>query len=535
MNTVQKNFTLTEGSRSRIVVNLPKDVDPNNYEILAGNDKCKFRHLIYETVEYGDHFISIISEPAPPAGYPLPYQLFVKDKVSNVEWLLVSGQVTILQRIVGAYGTASEEITAPLNEQIIEVNINFTYSKEDLDEAVQRALEAAENAEFWANKSMAWAEGDPGSTSHSSKYWSNLACLYKQQTCEYLDEVTGIAASKQDKLTAGRNIVITKSGDDTFICALGGGTGGGDVYTDRSNNFLECNVFDANVSLKSGAEIPYCASDFRSQYKLTNYCGNLYWGCSKLNDQGGGSDAGDVYTNRPNTFVCSNTFCSDTQFNSNAHFNGYSVFERNRMGIYNQCGNAHYFDARRESGVENLYWNGVKLNNQGGGGGDVYTDRNNNFTGVNTFQSNVNFNSLPVLNCGIQFTDCGIDKRGSGILSVLNNDLYWGNSKLNDQGGAVTPTFITLTPTTEVKHGKTYKAQPQTGVSDFSNITVEQYGTSEIWFEITNVTAVTLPSDWSWVDNIVPAFVANNRYLIEVRSDGYAIIAKLKYSYNYGN
>lgn len=530
MNTVQKNFTLTEGSRSRIVVNLPKDVDPNNYEILAGNDKCKFRHLIYETVEYGDHFISIISEPAPPAGYPLPYQLFVKDKVSNVEWLLVSGQVTILQRIVGAYGTASEEITAPLNEQIIEVNINFTYSKEDLDEAVQRALEAAEDAEFWANKSMAWAEGDPGSTSHSSKYWSNLACLYKQQTCEYRDEVTGIAASKQDKLTAGRNIVITKSGDNTYICATGS-EGGGDVYTNECNHFFRENIFDTHIELRGGAKFPYCASDYREEYKLTNYCGNLYWGCSKLNDQGGGSGGGDVYTNRRNQFLCWNDFRGFTSFGGGIDA---GQIDANSLGLFNQCGNTHYLTARHADGVENLYWNGVKLNNQGGGG-NVYTDRNNDFTGVNTFQSTVNFISLPVLSCGVQFIDCGIDKRGSGILSVLNNDLYWGNSKLNDQGGAVTPTFITLTPTTEVKHGKTYKAYPQTGASDFSNITVEQYGTSEIWFEITNVTAVTLPSDWSWVDNIEPQFVANNRYLVEVKSDGYAIIAKLKYSYNYGN
>lgn len=532
MNTVQKNFTLTEGSRSRIVVNLPKDVDPNNYEIHAGNDRCKFRHLIYETVEYGDHFISIISESAPPAGYPLPYQLFVKDKVSNVEWLLVSGQVTILQRIVGAYGTASEEISAPLNEQIIEVNINFTYSKEDLDEAVQRALDAAEDAEFWANRSMAWAEGDPGSTSHSSKHWSSLACLYKQQTCEYLDEVTGIAASKQDKLTAGSNIVIKKSGDNTYICATGA-EGGGDVYTDRENYFVCENIFDKHIELRGGAEFPFCASDYREQYKLMNYCGNLYWGCSKLNDQAGA--AGDVYTNRPNTFVCTNTFNSGTEFNGNAHFHGYSVFGRNRMGIYNQCGNAHYFDARLESGVENLYWNGVKLNNQGGGGGDVYTDRYNEFISSNTFQDAVNFNSAPVMNGGVQITDCGVDMRCTGKLTVFNSDLYWGNSKLNDQGGEVAPAFITLTPTTQVKHGKTYKAYPQTGASDFSNITVEQYGTSEIWFEITNVTAVTLPSDWSWVDNIEPHFVANNRYLIEVRSDGYAIIAKLKYSYYYGN
>lgn len=165
MNTVQKNFTLTEGARSRITVRLPEDVDPNNYEVYAGNDRCKCRHLVYGDPSVGEHSISLISEPA-PQGCPIPYQIFIKDKTTDVEWLVVSGQVTVLNRYIGIPGISTEqfpapidghdmEVEAPVAEETIEINVEVTYTQADLDEAVRQARQAAAWSCAYKNESCA--------------------------------------------------------------------------------------------------------------------------------------------------------------------------------------------------------------------------------------------------------------------------------------------------------------------------------------------------------------------------------------------
>lgn len=436
MTTVQKNFTITEGARNRLIVRLPEDVSASDYTVYAGNDKCKCRHLKYEVASVGEHHITLLSEPASPDG-TIPYQIFIKDNNTDVEWLLASGNIIVIKRMVGIPGISGEwidapidghdtEVEAPLDEQIIDIDVEITYTKEDLDEAVRKAIEAKEaactyktqacqaagaaelyagnassaaavacgassTAHTWANSASSWAncasnyadsayswaskaceykdqtlsyknqaccykkkaceysasaqtsasQADTAMThacsartaacsaagsaytwatnastsageacnaannaaaskgeaccykkkactystqasssatlasvySSSAGSYKSQTCCYKKKACEYLDEMTGIAATKQDKLTAGTNISITKVGDDTYICATGGG-GEGDVKLDADNEFTGFNYFknDGGIALLSGGDCNH----------LYNNNGPLYWGSDQV-------------------------------------------------------------------------------------------------------------------------------------------------------------------------------------------------------------------------------------------------------------
>lgn len=204
MNTKVQNFSLVEGSRSRIVIKLPDGADPYSYTVTAGNDRCQQRHLQYEVDSISDHTITMLSEPAPSC-MTIPYQLFITDNNSHVEWFVISGNVTVIRRLVGGANTESQEIEPPLSEQVLELNVTLEYSKADLDEAVALALGAASNAQQSAvdagsSAGLAWdyaqcahrAVSDIGSSVESawsaagkSQEWSELARQYKEQSCCY--------------------------------------------------------------------------------------------------------------------------------------------------------------------------------------------------------------------------------------------------------------------------------------------------------------------------------------------------------------
>lgn len=204
MNTKVQNFSLVEGNRSRIVIKLPCGCDAHNYTVCCGNDRCQQRHLVYEVESVGDRTITMLSEPAPNC-MTIPYQLFIKDNISNVEWFVVSGNVTVIRRVVGGSQTESQEIDPSLSEQILELNVTIEYTKADLDEAVNLALAAAGNAQTYAQDAgssagLAWdyaqcahrAVSDIGSSVESawsaagkSEEWSELARQYKEQSCCY--------------------------------------------------------------------------------------------------------------------------------------------------------------------------------------------------------------------------------------------------------------------------------------------------------------------------------------------------------------
>lgn len=167
MNTKVQNFSLVEGSRSRIVIKLPDGADPYSYTVTAGNDRCQQRHLQYEVDSISDHTITMLSEPAPSC-MTIPYQLFITDNNSHVEWFVISGNVTVIRRLVGGANTESQDIEPPLSEQVLELNVTLEYSKADLDEAVALALGAASNAQQSAV--------DAGSSAESA--WGYAACAH---------------------------------------------------------------------------------------------------------------------------------------------------------------------------------------------------------------------------------------------------------------------------------------------------------------------------------------------------------------------
>ena len=367
MNTQVKNFSLVRGAQSKIVVHLDEEIDTNSIQVYAGNDKCKCRHLVYHEVSRDEHSITLVSDPAPANTPSMPYQIFVKNTTTNTEWLVVSGNVSILPRYVGC--DHEIELNPPLENEIIDVDFEVVFSKADLEEAVKLAQDAAacaENQAYCASvhsatsrvysenaRTFAWDAGSSAneaktyatqagsakdnacSAAGSSYSWSQTAltyknqscnasatanasmaqacaarsnsctaagrscnysntardyaactvnlhqsvqslkqqtCQYKQTTCGYLDEVTGIAATKQDKLTAGTNISITKVGEDTYICATGGGEG--DVKLDADNEFTGFNYFnnDNGIALLSSGNCNH----------LYNNNGLLYWGTDQV-------------------------------------------------------------------------------------------------------------------------------------------------------------------------------------------------------------------------------------------------------------
>ena len=121
------------------------------------------------------------------------------------------------------------------------------------------------------------------------------------------------------------------------------------------------NVFTGTNDFQCGLYMTRCTA--MEPGKLSrNSCGDLYWGTSKLNDQSGG----DVYAAGCNVFTGTNSF---------------------RQGIYITDSSSMEPGKLSRNSCGDLYWDCTKLN----GGGDVYSDGCNVFTGYNTFDSGANF------------------------------------------------------------------------------------------------------------------------------------------------
>lgn len=223
----------------------------------------------------------------------------------------------------------------------------------------------------------------------------------------------------------------------------GGGGGGGDVYTDRNNVFAGSNTFNGDVNLGNRG--------YKVNSGLYNYNGDLYWGETKLNCQGGG---GGEYASlcSDNVFYGDNTFDSDTTFNNGARFGD----QGGQVG----CSLLYKYNC-------DLYWGETKLNG-GGGEGDVTAAGNNVFTGQNTFNnctsfygdntyfygSTTHFNHSVDFGSVAQFSDIGQELQGS-VLYNRNGHLYWGTCKLNGQTVTV-DTYPVMGSTNPVSSGGMY-------------------------------------------------------------------------------
>lgn len=209
MNTQVKNFTIVEGSRSRMVVHMDESLDLDAFEVYAGNEKCKCRMLKYHEVSKADHIITLISDPAPSNVQSIPYQIFIKDTVTNLEWLVVSGNISIITRYVGEPGDSAIEINPPLGEEVIDIDVEVTYTKADLDEAVRQAREAADRA-------YAWAEGDPGSDGESAYHWASIAEVAAQSVTTKVTEACAAATVARNAAGAASASAVTAH---TWACS----------------------------------------------------------------------------------------------------------------------------------------------------------------------------------------------------------------------------------------------------------------------------------------------------------------------------
>ena len=212
MLTKTHNFSLVQGQKSRMVIILPEGTDAYDYEVYAGNNQCPCAHMAYEVESIIGNRITMLSEPAPDC-ITLPYQLFIRDKSTNVEWLVVAGNISVVKRCIGQSSTNAQEIPAPINEELNVYTVEITYNKHDLDEAVRiartsaiAALQAASDAGSAAREiigyigcAKTWAIGEPSEPEEgSSKYWAGVSQSYawdlgtavnqaKQAACDALN------------------------------------------------------------------------------------------------------------------------------------------------------------------------------------------------------------------------------------------------------------------------------------------------------------------------------------------------------------
>lgn len=226
MLTKTHNFSLVQGQKSRMVIILPEGTDAYDYEVYAGNNQCPCAHMSYEVESIIGNRITMLSEPAPDC-ITLPYQLFIRDKSTNVEWLVVAGNISVVKRCIGQSSTNAQEIPAPINEELNVYTVEITYNKHDLDEAVRiartsaiAALQAASDAGSAAREiigyigcAKTWAIGEPSEPEEgSSKYWAGVSQSYAW------DLGTAVNQAKQAACDA-------RGAADTATCAVSSACG----------------------------------------------------------------------------------------------------------------------------------------------------------------------------------------------------------------------------------------------------------------------------------------------------------------------
>lgn len=655
MNTQVKNFSIVKGAQSRIVVRFNDDVDIDSIEVYGGNDKCKCRQLIYHEIRRDEHSITLLSNPAPGNCPYLPYQVFIRETTTNVEWLVLTGQVSIISRYVGCEHEI--EINPPIEDEILSVDVEIVYSKADLDDAVRRAMEAAACAEnqaycasvhsatarVWSENAQgfAWDAGSSANAASNAKtcacaaanaastakmgacnaantaqsavntidqlktqtcqykqqacQYKEQACQYKQTTCTYLDEVTGIAATKQDKLTwdskptsgstnpvqsdgiykclesrektlvAGTNISLTRLGNTTRIDASGG-----DVTSEGNNCFSGINTFNNSVYFNEDN----CSC---SQPAINiNEGGRISWGGAEISGVDYGSGEG-VETS--GTGFCDSTVCA-LQLKLGSYWTSRAGGKISAIAIkaassecmeniaievskdYNfQCSTQSL-----EASILPCEWTNWQLNSPIDNDGSPLFIRRfincgdyteipwvGNYQCLESGDDSGYYNrcsdctvciySLPKLRI-LGGTGGNINVNGSlkvnGSVNIGDNCTSYllnVNGRQFTQPKPMVP--VNGVPSDNVLlNGTTYITE--SCGADFSELCVEPYGTSELWIDNNSDTATSLPS-WLWLDSEdktaspITDWVSGYRYAIAVRNDGEKTLANVQYCYDRNN
>lgn len=680
MNTEVKNFSLVEGSRSRMIVHLDESLDANSIEIYAGNDKCKCKQLTYHVVSKTDHMITLLSDPAPSNVSLIPYQIFIKDTTSNVEWLVVSGNISVLTRYVGEAGDSTIEINPPLEDEVIDIDVEVTFTKADLDEAVRQAREAAQCSYNWSLAAESYKAGacnyatqaevyslsaqaasaDAGSSAQlalgfagqaeSAKVdaqsfalnasaskalaeefatcasnYSHTACGYAENanyaassaqrfaqdasdyakcaSC-YLNEITGIAATKQDKLTwdskpksgstnpvqsdgiykclstrektliAGTNISLSRLGNSTLINASGG-----DVTSYRDNCFYGINTFHNPVYFNenncSSCSCSCSCSCYAQPAININEGGRISWGGAEISgDNSGGGNVETYGTDFCYSTVCGLQLKLGSYWTSRAGDKisgiaikaaGYECMENIAIEVSKnydfQC-STHSLEAS----IIPCEWTNWQLYSPiDNDGSPLYIRRFYNCGDYDEIPWVGNYQCIEVCDDSGYYnmcSGCNVCDRSLPKLRILGgtggNINVNGSLKVNgfvNIGDNSTSYLLNVNgrPFTQPKPMVPVNGVPSDNVllnattyitescgADLSALSVEPYGTSELWIDNKSDVATSLPS-WLWLDSEdktaspITNWVDGYRYAIAVRNDGLKTLANIRYCYDRNN
>lgn len=513
MNTQVKNFTIVEGSRSRMIVHMDESLDLDAFEVYAGNERCKCRMLKYHEVSKADHTITLISDPAPSNVQSIPYQIFIKDTITNLEWLVVSGNISIITRYVGEPGDSAIEINPPLGEEVIDIDVEVTYTKADLDEAVRQAREAADRA-------YAWAEGDPGSSGESAYHWASIAEVAAQSVTA---KVTEACAAASTAGTAASDAETSRSQADTAKTNACAAAGVSAQNAQLASSFASCATNQAHLA---------CGYATTASTKAT--CA-YNWAVCAMN-QAGAASASAVTAH---TWACTATCAATRASNSAMHACNFASDARCHATLAEQyalCAGTYassaadaqsYSCSAASTATSKAHDACTAASSAEYAAADAacymhktcaYLDE---VTGIAaTKQDLLTWDTLPTENSNNPV-------RSSGVY-LLTNFPEYGDDRWHPGADCGIPQNFLYQTT--VCDGDTL---------DISDLTVCKLATAEMWIDY-HGGSVVWPNNWYWIDAVNEEYcyppircclATDTRYAITARNDGTKTVANVQYHY----
>lgn len=118
-----------------------------------------------------------------------------------------------------------------------------------------------------------------------------------------------------------------------------------------------------------------------------------------------------------------------------------------------------------------------------------------------------------------------VELTGSATLTQLRTANF--NQPAAQGGGGQAPTPEPLPASGALKHQHIYQATATDGL-DLSALSVEEYGTCELWLDYVSG-SVTWPAALWWVEGDAPTLEAGKSYAIAIRNDGVKLRANVQY------
>ena len=123
----------------------------------------------------------------------------------------------------------------------------------------------------------------------------------------------------------------------------------------------------------------------------------------------------------------------------------------------------------------------------------------------------------------------GSTTRGKNTVAQTAFKIYLNGAEFSGGGAPAAPVPEPLGTTTTLKHGHVYTLAVAEN-TDLSALSVELYGTAELWVDYT-AGSITLP-EWTWPDLDEPqVWAGGRRYCLVLVNDGTATLAAVNYDY----